>query len=171
MNFHNGVYGFLTLRWYLVLAQQSCYWPDGSEAGKTVNCYSAQDSTCCWPTDFCLSNGLCYSPKGVIHSMRLWDHPFIVLCEAPDTELFIGFYRGGCTIKDWSNTSVCLTQFCGESKSLNTTSMLSALDQVKPLHLMPTTVNQFYNSKQSGCLRMSIHTFIWRSPMVVWPSK
>ena len=55
--------------------------------------------------------------------MRLRDHPFIVLCEAPDTELFIGFYRGGCTIKDWSNTSVCLTQFCSESKSLNTTSI------------------------------------------------
>ena len=51
-------------QWSLVLAQQSCYWPDGSgivqQQGSWVNCHSSQDSVCCFHSDVCLSNGLCY---------------------------------------------------------------------------------------------------------------
>lgn len=45
------------------LAQQSCYWPDGSSPPASdgyVDCYLNQDSQCCLSRDACLSNGLCY---------------------------------------------------------------------------------------------------------------
>lgn len=45
------------------IAQQPCYWPDGSSPrpsqGPILNCYPAQDSVCCADGDLCLSNGLC----------------------------------------------------------------------------------------------------------------
>lgn len=48
-----------------VLAQQSCYWPDGSgirpDQGTWINCYSSQDSVCCYQGEACLSNGLCFA--------------------------------------------------------------------------------------------------------------
>ena len=52
--------------WHPVHAQQSCYWPDGSIINGTVmgtvNCDSSHDSACCYSTDVCMSNGLCFVP-------------------------------------------------------------------------------------------------------------
>ena len=46
------------------MAQQVCYWPDGSKiyTGPSRDCYASQDSHCCGEEEVCLSNGLCYSP-------------------------------------------------------------------------------------------------------------
>lgn len=52
----------------LVLAQQPCYWPNGSSIvssqGTWINCYSSQASVCCYHGDICLTNGLCYGSQG-----------------------------------------------------------------------------------------------------------
>ena len=37
------------------------------------------------------------------------------LCEI-DNDLKIKVYRGGCTVKDWSNTTACPTQWCNNGK-------------------------------------------------------
>lgn len=64
MHFHESIFARFIFRSSLVLAQQPCYWPDGSGVANTpgvwVNCYSSQASTCCLYGDVCLSNGLCY---------------------------------------------------------------------------------------------------------------
>ena len=59
---------------YVTLAQQTCYWPDGSTPAQNegyVNCYSNQDSHCCVHGEVCLGNGLCYgSAYGWVRSAR-----------------------------------------------------------------------------------------------------
>ena len=96
-------------------AQQSCYWPDGSgvrgEQGVWVNCHPSQDSTCCRQGEMCLSNGLCYgsfiAAVGLSSSLAYF---------GPHTDSMRKTYRGACTVKDWSNTTACPTQWCNDGK-------------------------------------------------------
>lgn len=64
MHFYKSILALSIFSSSLVLAQQPCYWPDGSGIAPHqetyVNCYSSQDSACCKSTEVCLSNGLCY---------------------------------------------------------------------------------------------------------------
>lgn len=72
-----------------------------------MNCYPSQDSACCLNGDVCLSNGLCYgSPVNVVRPSYLCSYL------VPNTESLVKVYRGGCTVKDWSNTTACPTQWC-----------------------------------------------------------
>lgn len=78
MNFPYLFFVLIIFIWNLVHAQQACYWPDGSDASitngtvmGTVNCDPSQDSACCYPTDICMSNGLCFaSGSDTVRSMR-----------------------------------------------------------------------------------------------------
>lgn len=72
------------LSWQLpaILAQQACYWPSGKHAA-LVSCFSSQASTCCTEGEICMSNGLCIGGTNGLP------------------------YRGGCTDKNWSNTTAC----------------------------------------------------------------
>lgn len=67
MRFHNFVFALFVSHWSLLLAQQPCYWPDGSgiapNQGYWVNCYSSQNRTCCKSGEVCLSNGSCYGSE------------------------------------------------------------------------------------------------------------
>ena len=64
MTFYSLVIVLVIFRLYQVLAQQSCYWPDGSDAlNFTVNCYPSQESACCWPNEVYISDGLCFVPN------------------------------------------------------------------------------------------------------------
>lgn len=67
MDFRNSIVAPFIFRSSLVLAQQPCYWPDGSvmapDQGPFMNCYSSQDIACCKSTEVCLENGLCYGAE------------------------------------------------------------------------------------------------------------
>ena len=120
MNTYNLIFALVVSRCCHVLAQQPCYWLDGTEANDdTVSCYSSQDSVCCWPGEVCLSNGLCFSPQkdtvrlthfSPLHDLSNISGPSHLLIETGKT------YRGACTAKIWSNTTVCPTQFCPRGK-------------------------------------------------------
>ena len=122
MIFYHFTFTFAICGWYLnlVLAQQSCYWPDRSEVNGMLNCYSSQDSVCCWPTQVCLSNGLCYNPdRKLVRSPYFTPfliQPFRNSRYDSNTEHVRKAYRGSCTVNDWSNTTVCLSQFCPEGE-------------------------------------------------------
>ena len=63
MAWRHGLVRFatLTLLAVIVRAQQSCYFPDGSEAVGNSPCNeAAPQSHCCGSTDMCLSNGYCF---------------------------------------------------------------------------------------------------------------
>ena len=62
MSIHHLVFLIFISHYKLVLARQSCYWPNGSEANDTVSCNKSEDSVCCLPGDVCLSNNLCFGP-------------------------------------------------------------------------------------------------------------
>ena len=75
MKFYKFILAPFVSYWSLVLAQQSCYWPNGSDANTTVSCNSTEDSVCCLPGDVCLSNGLCFGPdSGTVRSLHLSPH-------------------------------------------------------------------------------------------------
>ena len=67
MHFHISTFALFSIHSSIILAQQACYWPDGSGVrpgqGPWVNCYSSQDSVCCHQGEVCLSNGLCYGSE------------------------------------------------------------------------------------------------------------
>lgn len=67
MYFSDYIFALSIFHSRLVLAQQKCYWPDGSgvrpNQGYWVNCYPSQASTCCKNGEVCLSNGLCYGSE------------------------------------------------------------------------------------------------------------
>ena len=67
MHFHKMILALFVSHWPLLLAQQPCYWPDGSGIapgqGHYVNCYASRDSACCLNGEVCLSNGLCYGSE------------------------------------------------------------------------------------------------------------
>ena len=91
MHFYNLIFALLVSQWYLVLAQQSCYWPDGSDSNNTISCDSTEDSVCCLPGDVCLSNNLCFGPgPGMVRSIRLSSqleqHFRIYVRQEPNTE-------------------------------------------------------------------------------------
>ena len=128
----------------LAAAQQLCYWPNGSgigpEQGVWANCYSSQDSACCLNGDVCLSNGLCYgSPIAVVSPVVPFSLPQTSICIAPiEADSRKKTYRGACTIKDWSNTTACPTQWCNDSMILSNTDficpcMLAAADSLSRL--------------------------------------
>lgn len=71
------VTGILSLLLSSTIAQQSCYWPDGTgvnqSMGEYINCYADHDSHCCSKEDVCLSNGLCYgSVMGMVRQVHLF---------------------------------------------------------------------------------------------------
>ena len=122
MHFRVNIVALFIICLPLAAAQQLCYWPNGSgigpDQGIWVNCYSSQDSACCLSGDVCLSNGLCYgSPIAVV--CPLFPVPLpqttirIALIETDSSEKT---YRGACTVKDWSNTTACPTQWCNDGK-------------------------------------------------------
>ena len=110
-------------QWALVYTQQPCYWPDGSGVrpgqGYWVNCHSSQDSVCCFHEDVCLASGLCFG--AIINMVCAFLLLYVrrvharALCEI-DIDLKIKVYRGGCTVKDWSNTTACPNQWCNNGK-------------------------------------------------------
>lgn len=116
MPLHNLVFALLISYWYQVHAQQLCYWHDGSDASNRsmTSCYPSQDSTCCWPGDVCLSNALCFS--AVSGTVRSTHHSSpVVLPFSIITYLLVPkLYRGACTVRDWSNSTVCLADLCPE---------------------------------------------------------
>ena len=166
MNIHNLIFAFVVSRCCLVLAQQPCYWIDGSDAPETVNCYSSQESVCCWPGEVCLSNGLCFGATedrvrlthfSPCHDLSSPSDPSRLLIETEKT------YRGACTSKIWSNTTVCPTQFCPEGKvSLFKRLLLkailiepSSLGQIQTLLINMTIVNKQYAIDLWKCPRMT----------------
>lgn len=71
-------------------AQRNCWFPDGNTETIDVPCNTnADESACCGPTAFCLSNGLCLD-SGVVS-------------------------RGSCTDRTW-NSSACAQQ-CTDGKT------------------------------------------------------
>lgn len=65
-------------------AQRNCWFPDGNTETQDLPCDpNADESACCGPDAFCLSNGLCLS-SGVVS-------------------------RGSCTDRTW-NDPACATQ-------------------------------------------------------------
>ena len=99
-------------------AQRDCYWPDGSNidvslgpnANNYENCHPSEDSHCCSQDDFCLSAGLCYSSMAnMVHKSHF---ECMLLLNV------VQLYRGGCTVKDWSNVIAC-PDWCSDSKFPN----------------------------------------------------
>ena len=101
---------------YLVLAQQSCYWPNGSDANSTASCSSTEDIVCCQPGDVCLSNGLCYGPgQGTVRSKHYssrFDPQFSMSGKSQILNERKKTYRSACTVRDWSNRTVCPMAVC-----------------------------------------------------------
>lgn len=111
----------LSWQLYTILAQQKCYWPNGSSPtpGQVdlVNCYASQASTCCSKGDICMSNGLCFSGSiGLVCIMYSCcaRQPSKILCEMR-TDSNMKAYRGGCTEQNWNNTNAC-PLWCNDSK-------------------------------------------------------
>ena len=149
---YHFTYTFAICSWYsyLALAQQPCYWYDRSEVNGMLNCYSSQDSACCWPSQVCLSNGLCYNPAEDLvrsaYSTSFFVQPFENPRFDSSTEHVRKAYRGSCTVRDWSNTTVCLTQFCPEGKFFYKINFASCFGTVISPYLRLTFTNQFNDS-------------------------
>lgn len=122
MHFLKWTLALSVSQWSSVLAQQSCYWPNGSNItqGYWMNCHSSQDSVCCYYRDVCLSNGLCYgSSIGMVRTcapFQLQDcRSGRVSCRMnADSQTKV--YRGGCTVQDWSNTTACPNHWCNNGE-------------------------------------------------------
>lgn len=70
-------------------AQRNCWFPDGSTETQDVPCNAnAEQSACCGPDAFCLSNGLCMA-NGVLS-------------------------RGSCTDRDWADPACAKECTSGE---------------------------------------------------------
>ena len=99
------------LSWQLpsILANQACYWPNGTE-NALVNCYSSQTSICCAPGDMCMSNGLCIGGAlgmvWIMYSLYALNSD-LRIPHGTKTDPKMQAYRGGCTDKNWSNTTTC----------------------------------------------------------------
>ena len=89
------------LSWQLsaILAQQACYWPNGSlppsDQTVLVNCYSSEESICCGQGDMCMSNGLCIGGQGG----TVW---IIYSLYAPNSDL--EYLMGRRLIRKWRPT-------------------------------------------------------------------
>ncbi|KAJ5888023.1 hypothetical protein N7495_008064 [Penicillium taxi] len=59
---------------------RSCYYPDGSISSGSVPCSSDETTSCCGPSNICLSNGLCLDAT----------QPFVLS-------------RGACTSRNWGS--------------------------------------------------------------------
>ncbi|ATY59836.1 hypothetical protein A9K55_006925 [Cordyceps militaris] len=80
-------------------ARAACYKPDGTEDNEMKPCDpTAKISTCCRPTDFCLSNGLClggggnngFSQQGC--TAQKWDFPCQSYCSDNIARFSDGFH-------------------------------------------------------------------------------
>ncbi len=77
-------------------SERRCYFRDGTVANDHVPCSKFGGFNCCHKTDVCLSNGLCYDPLEGLN------------------------YRGGCTIREW--TEDYCSQICSTGEFIRSSS-------------------------------------------------
>ena len=123
MRVYDLMLALIVCHWSLVHAQQACYWPDGSDASinGTANCNSNQDSICCFDDDVCMDNDLCFSTVvGLVCSNAPVSAVLYNSSGPSETSQILNeyakVYRGACTVKDWTKSTVCRNDLCPASK-------------------------------------------------------